>query len=66
MRRKLPKILRILRCLHKKDFGLLERNGDGDRAKAMSLLDESLTISSELGLRRLMEPVLSRWELPKA
>ena len=34
---------------------LLERNGDDDRAKAMSLLDESLAISSELGMRPLME-----------
>ena len=31
-----------------------------DRAKAMSLLDESLAISSELGMRPLMERVLSR------
>ena len=42
---------------------LRERNGDGDRAKAMSLLDESLTISSELGMRPLMERVLSRREI---
>ncbi|MCH8297792.1 MAG: protein kinase [Chloroflexi bacterium] len=33
---------------------LLQRNGEGDRAKAMSLLDESLAISSELGMRPLM------------
>ena len=39
---------------------LRERDGDGDRAKAMSLLDESLAISSELGMRPLMERVLSR------
>jgi len=31
-----------------------------DRAKALSLLDESLAISSELGMRPLMERVLSR------
>ena len=42
---------------------LRERNGDGDRAKAMSLLDESLAISSELGMRPLMERVLSRREI---
>ncbi len=39
---------------------LRERNGEGDREKAMSLLDESLAISSELGMRPLMERVLSR------
>jgi len=34
-----------------------------DRAKATSLLDESLAISSELGMRPLMERVLSRREI---
>jgi hypothetical protein len=34
-----------------------------DRQKAMSLLDESLAISSELGMRPLMERVLSRREI---
>ncbi len=34
--------------------------------KAMSLLDESLAISTELGMRPLMERVLSRWEILKA
>ncbi|MCH8282608.1 MAG: hypothetical protein IIC96_18260, partial [Chloroflexi bacterium] len=42
---------------------LLEQDGEGDRAKAMSLLDESLAISSELGMRPLMERVLSRREI---
>ena len=42
---------------------LCERDGDGDRAKAMSLLDESLAISSELGMRPLLERVLSRREI---
>ena len=42
---------------------LLKRNNEGDRPKAMSLLDESLTISSELGMRPLMERVLSRREI---
>jgi len=42
---------------------LLQRNGEGDRAKATSLLDESLAISSELGMRPLMERVLSRREI---
>ena len=36
---------------------------EGDRAKATSLLDESLAISSELGMRPLMERVLSRREM---
>jgi len=39
---------------------LLQRNNAGDREKAMSLLDESLAISSELGMRPLMERVQSR------
>ncbi len=42
---------------------LLQRNEHGDRDKAMSLLDESLAISSELGMRPLMERVLSRREI---
>ncbi len=45
---------------------LLERNGEGDRATSMSLLDESLAISSELGMRPLMERVLSRREMSGA
>ncbi|MCI0867369.1 MAG: hypothetical protein J4N89_12580, partial [Chloroflexi bacterium] len=39
---------------------LRERDGEGDLAKATSLLDESLAISSDLGMRPLMERVLSR------
>ena len=42
---------------------LRERDGEGDRAKAVSLLDKSLAISSELGMRPLMERVLSRREI---
>ena len=45
---------------------LRERNGDGDSAKAMSMLDESLAISSELGMRPLMERVLARRDILKA
>ena len=45
---------------------LLQRNEPGDREKAMSLLDESLAISSELGMRPLMERVLSRREILRA
>ena len=39
-----------------------ERDAEGDREKAVSLLDESLTISRDLGMRPLMERVLSRRE----
>ena len=42
---------------------LRERNGDGDRAKAMSLLDESSAISQELGMMPLLERALSRREV---
>ncbi|MFQ6026271.1 MAG: AAA family ATPase, partial [Dehalococcoidia bacterium] len=45
---------------------LLQRNSEGDRAKAMSLLDESLALSTELGMRPLMERVLSRRDILKA
>ena len=45
---------------------LRDRDAEGDRAKAISLLDESLAISSELGMRPLMERVLSRREILKA
>ena len=37
-----------------------------DRQKAMSLLDESLAISRELGMRPLMERVLARRDILKA
>ena len=42
------------------------RQAQGDRQKAMQLLDESLAISTELGMRPLMERVLSRREILKA
>ena len=42
---------------------LRERDSEGDRAKAIALLDESLAISSELGMRPLVERVLSRREI---
>ena len=45
---------------------LLQRNNPGDREQAMTLLDESLAISSELGMRPLMERVLSRREILRA
>jgi tetratricopeptide (TPR) repeat protein len=42
---------------------LRERDGPSDKEKAVALLDESLAISSELGMRPLMERVLSRREI---
>ena len=42
---------------------LRERDGAGDQEKATALLDESLAISRELGMRPLMERVLSRREI---
>ena len=45
---------------------LLQRNGPEDRTKAMSLLDEGLSISREIGMRPLMERILSRKEILKA
>ena len=53
-------------CLYDYADMLLERNNEGDRDKAVSLLDESLAISTELGMRPLMERVLSRREILKA
>ena len=45
---------------------LRNRDAEGDRTKAVSLLDESLAISGELGMRPLMERVLSRRDILKA
>ena len=45
---------------------LLQRDHPSDREQAVSQLDESLAISSELGMRPLMERVLSRREILKA
>ena len=39
---------------------LRERDGPGDGEKATALLDESLAISRELGMRPLMERVQDR------
>ncbi|MCI0904348.1 MAG: hypothetical protein J4N75_12685, partial [Chloroflexi bacterium] len=41
---------------------LMQRNHENDHSKATSLLDESLAISEELGMRPLVERVLSRQE----
>ena len=42
------------------DVILLQRDNPGDREQAISILDESLTISTELGMRPLKERVISR------
>ena len=42
------------------------RDGSGDRAKSNALLEESLAISTELGMRPLMERALSRRDILKA
>ena len=41
---------------------LFQCNGPGDQSKASSLLDEALSISSELGMRPLMERVIALQE----
>ena len=46
--------------------GGVERNAEGDHEKAMAYLDESLAISTELGMKPLMERVLSRRDILKA
>lgn len=45
---------------------LLERDGEGDKAKATTMLDEALQISTDLGMRPLMERVLSKRDILKA
>jgi len=42
---------------------LRERDGTGDKVEAVALLGESPSISSQLGMRPLMERVLSRREI---
>ncbi len=54
-----------LTCCDYADLLLESNNGEG-RTKATALLDESLAISGELGMRPLMERVLSRREILKA
>jgi DNA-binding CsgD family transcriptional regulator len=41
---------------------LLSRNGSSDRQQARFLLEEALTVSTELGMRPLMGRVHARWE----
>ena len=42
---------------------LIQRNNKGDKAKATTLLDESLSISRDLGMRPLMERAQNRLDL---
>ena len=53
--------MRIIACADT----MFERDGDGDRAKATSLIADPLAISNELGMRPLMDRVLSRREILK-
>ena len=52
--------------LHDYSDMLLERNEPGDSEKAVSMLDEALQISTDLGMRPLMERVLSKRDILKA
>ena len=45
---------------------LLDHNELGDRDRAISLLEEGQSISTELGMRPLMERVLARREILRA
>ena len=64
--RKAGYVTELAWSLHDYADMLLERDNEGDKAKATTMLDESLQISSELGMRPLMERVLSRREILKA
>jgi len=54
-----PRVTRTIDGIVTRD----SRNAEGDHAKAVSLLDDSSAISIELGMRHLMERVLSRREI---
>ena len=58
-----PELARI--CCDYADV-LLQRDGPGEKEKAVSLLDEGLAITRDLGMRPLMERILSRREILKA
>ena len=45
---------------------LLQRNGPDDQERAMTMLDEALTVSPKLGMRPLMERIVARRKLLKA
>ncbi len=45
---------------------LMERDGPGDREKAVELQDEAIKIAQEIGMKPLLERVLSQREMLKA
>ena len=45
---------------------LLDRSDPGDREKATELQDEAIAIATELGMKPLLERVLSQREILKA
>ena len=45
---------------------LVEQDGEGDKAKATTMLDEALRISTDLDIRPLMGRVLSKRDILKA
>ena len=45
---------------------LEEQDGEGDKAKARTMLDEALQISTDLDIRPLMERMLSKGDILKA
>ena len=52
-------------CVSYSEF-LLDRNGPGDREKAIELQDEAISIATELGMKPLLERVLAKREILKA
>tara|TARA_Y100001001_G_scaffold155627_1_gene171594 strand:+ start:254 stop:394 length:141 start_codon:yes stop_codon:yes gene_type:complete len=45
---------------------LLDQDGEGDKTKATTMLNEALQISTDLDIRPLMERVLSKRDILKA
>ena len=45
---------------------LVEQDGEGDKAKATTMLDEASQISTALNIRPLMERLLSKGDILKA
>jgi len=45
---------------------LLTRDSDRDREKAGPMLDEALALTTDMGMKPLMEKVLSKREILKA
>jgi tetratricopeptide (TPR) repeat protein len=59
-------IIELAWSLHDYADMLLERDGEGEKAKATSLLDQALKISIDLGMKPLTERVLSKRDILKA